>query len=121
MMFPSLKEVRDSLEASYTLAQEHVERTAKALYEQNPKTAVKYLTNYSCEKADQMMACWRQLAYYLIVKYNDMVVKPESKRGVFKKTPEGLGEKIVRPGYPEHMAKEIAKQAGDRLAVPDWK
>ncbi len=121
MMFPSLKEVRDSLEASYTVAQEHVERTAKALYEQNPKTAVKYLTNYSCEKADQMMVTWRQLAYYLIVKYNDMVIKPESKRGVFKKTPEGLGEKIVRPGYPERMAKEIAKQAGDRLAVPDWK
>ncbi len=121
MMFPSLKEVRDSLEASYTLAQEHVERTAKALYEQNPKTTVKYLTNYSCEKADQMIACWRQLAYYLIVKYNDMVIKPETKRGVFKKTPEGLGEKIIRPGYPENVAKEIVRQAGDRLAVPDWK
>lgn len=121
MMFPSLKEVRDSLEASYTLAQEHVERTAKALYEQNPKTAVKYLTNYSCEKADQMMVAWKKLATYLIVKYNDQVVKPEISRGVFKKTKEGLGEKVERPGYPERMAKEIVKQTGKRLAVPDWK
>ena len=77
MLFPDLKEVRDSLERSYFELQPQVEAKAAQLYAVSPAKAQKYLNDYTIEKAQQMLARWRQLATYLIVKYNDMAVKPE--------------------------------------------
>lgn len=118
LMFPSLKEVRDSLEQSYFANQPVVEEKALALYDNNPVAAVKYLNEYSNTVAQQMLDRWNELAIYLIVKYNDMAVKPE-KDGKFLRTKTGQGAKVVRPGYPESVARDIVKQAGDRYAVPE--
>ena len=117
-MFPSLKEVRDSLEQSYFVAQPSVEDKAKSLYAQDKQAALKYLNDYSNEKAQQMLARWRELAIYLIVKYNDMAVKPE-KDGKFERTPEGIGAEVQRPGYTENARRALVKQTGDKFAVPE--
>ena len=121
LMFPTLKEVRDSLDNSYFAAQAGVEKKAQELYAQNPQAAVKYLNDYSVEKAQQMLACWNQLFEFMVVKYNDMIIKPTDKNGTFKKTPYGLGATPVRPGYPEKFAKQLVKQSGDKFLVPEEK
>lgn len=118
LMFPSLKEVRDSLDASYFEAQPRVEARAAELYRQNPDEARAYLTAYTGDKAAQMLARWKQLAFHLIVKYNDMIVKPEDSNGTFLRTKEGLGAKVKRPGYPENYARELIKQTGDKFVCP---
>lgn len=117
MMFPSLKTVRDSLEASYFANQAAVEAKAKELYKDNKDTAIKYLNDYSNQKAQQMLARWRQLAFYLIVKYNDMTVKPEVD-GKFTRTKEGIGATVERPGYPEAFKEKLVKETGDKFEVP---
>ena len=119
-LFPSLKAVRDSLEQSYFAQQAGIEEKAQALYRQSPAQAVAYLNNYSNTKAQQMLDRWKKLATYLIVKYNDMAVKPE-KNGVFERTPEGLGARVSRPGIPENVARQLVRQTGDRYAVPEAK
>ena len=121
LMFPTLKEVRDSLDNSYFAAQAGVEKKAQELYAQNPQAAVKYLNDYSVEKAQQMLARWNQLFEFMVVKYNDMIIKPTDKNGTFKKTPYGLGATPVRPGYPEKFAKQLVKQSGDKFLVPEEK
>ena len=121
LMFPTLKEVRDSLDNSYFAAQAGVEKKAQELYTQNPQAAVKYLNDYSVEKAQQMLARWNQLFEFMVVKYNDMIIKPTDKNGTFKKTPYGLGATPVRPGYPEKFAKQLVKQSGDKFLVPEEK
>lgn len=121
LMFPTLKEVRDSLDNSYFAAQAGVEKKAQELYAQNPQAAVKYLNDYSVEKAQQMLGRWNQLFEFLVVKYNDMIIKPTDKNGTFKKTPYGLGATPVRPGYPEKFAKQLVKQSGDKFLVPEEK
>lgn len=121
LMFPTLKEVRDSLDNSYFAAQAGVEKKAQELYAQNPQAAVKYLNDYSVEKAQQMLARWNQLFEFMVVKYNDMIIKPTDKNGTFKKTPYGLGARPARPGYPEKFAKQLVKQSGDKFLVPDEK
>lgn len=121
LMFPTLKEVRDSLTNSYFAAQAGVEKKAQELYAQNPQAAVKYLNDYSVEKAQQMLARWNQLFEFMVVKYNDMIIKPTDKNGTFKKTPYGLGATPVRPGYPEKFAKQLVKQSGDKFLVPEEK
>ena len=117
MMFPSLKTVRDSLEASYFANQAAVEVKAKELYKDNKDAAIKYLNDYSNQKAQQMLARWRQLAFYLIVKYNDMTVKPEAD-GKFTRTKEGIGATVERPGYPDAFKEKLVKETGDKFEVP---
>ena len=114
MMFPSLQEVRDSLEASYDKYQAEIERQATALPVQE---RVEFLTKYSVSKGDEMIERWRQLAYFLIVKYNDMAIKP-TEGTQFKRSPYGRGARLMRPGYDKSFARELIRQTGDKFLVP---
>ena len=116
MMFPSLKAVRDSLDASYDKLQPEIE--AKALALTTPEERVKFLTDYSCQKGNEMISRWQQLAFFLIVKYNDTVVKPTDENGRFERNKYGGGAKVKRPGLPETYARELIRQTGDRFLVP---
>ncbi len=113
MLFPSLKAVRDSLEQSYFASQKKVEDKAVALYATDQQAAIRYLNEYSNTQAQQMLARWQQLATYLIVKYNDMTIKPE-ENGHFKLTPEGIGAPVIRPGYPESFRRRLVETTGTR-------
>lgn len=116
-MFPSLKEVRDSLENSYFANQSAVEEKAKSMYASNADAAIQYLNTYSNEQAQQMLSRWKRLATYLIVKYNDMIIKPE-KDGHFLRTKTGLGATVARPGYPKAYAKKLVEQTKDKYECP---
>lgn len=117
-MFPSLKEVRDSLDNSYIANQGEIEKQALKLYGESEQKVVDYLTNYSNTQAQQMLARWKELAIYLIVKYNDMAVKP-TKDGKFLRTKTGNGATVKRTGFPEKVARALVKQTGDRFASPE--
>ena len=117
LMFPSLRQVRDSLEQSYFAQQKEVEAKALQIYSSDQALALKYLNEYSNRKAEEMLNCWKDLAFYLIVKYNDMIVKPDVN-GRFKRTPEGLGDKVARPGYPETYRKRLVKETGSKYECP---
>ncbi len=114
MMFPSLEQVRDSLDNSYFRLQKEVEDKALSL---NGDARITYLTAYTAEKAEQMLARWKQLATYLIVKYNDMTSKPEDEHGRFLRTSNGLGATVKRPGYPQRFARELIRQTGSRYEL----
>ena len=118
LLFPSLQQVRDSLEKSYFLAQKEVEDRALLMTQTADRVA--YLTDYSAQKANQMLTCWRSLATYLIVKYNDMIIKPESD-GKFSRTATGLGAKVKRPGFPTNYARELIRQTGSKFEIPETK
>ena len=65
-----------------------------------------------------MLAEWNLLAVKLIVKYNDMIIKPE-QNGVFTRTPEGLGSRVTRPGYPSGFARRLVQQTGKKFEAPE--
>ena len=117
-LFPSLKAVRDSLEQSYFAQQKAVEEQAMRLYANSEEAAIKYLNEYSNRQAQQMLARWKQLAVYLIVKFNDMAVKPE-ENGAFKRTATGIGARVARPGFPKPFAREYIRQTGDKYLSPE--
>ena len=110
-IFPELKTVRDSLEASYFAQQADFEKKAMELYVTDKQAAIRLLNEYSVDKAQQMLAEWKNLAIRIIVKYNDMGVKQE-KDGKIQK-------KVMRPGYPESFARKLVKETGDWYAVPE--
>ena len=120
MMFPSVEAARNGLENEYLSSQNAVEAKALALHKESKEKAVAYLDRYTTEKAQQMLAKWKELGTYLIVKYNDQAIKPE-KNGKFERTPEGIGARVERPSYPEAFKKIIVEETGDRYLIPEQK
>ena len=55
-----------------------------------------------------MLDRWKQLAVFLIVRHNDMTVKPVLN-GRFVRTKDGLGAPVERPGYPKKFAREMLR------------
>ena len=116
-LFPDLQEVRDSLDNSYLAMQPKIEAEAKNILEaRGSEACVKFLNDYSVEQAQKMLETWRNLAVFLIVKHNDMVVKPE-KNGKFLRSPYGIGATPVRPGYTPEAKKRIATETGTRYSI----
>ena len=105
-LFPDLKQVRDSLEASYFFTQKGIEQIAQT---KEGVERVDFLTKYTCMQADNMIKRWRQLATFLIVRHNDMAVRPIDNNGNFKRGKYGLGETVKRPGYPEEFRRQLIK------------
>ena len=63
MLFPALKEVRDSLQQAYFEQQPKIESQAKNL---DPSEMQRYLNDYSIQQAQHMLERWKQLAFYLV-------------------------------------------------------
>ena len=117
-MFPTLRETRDSLERSYFALQKGVEEHALSLYQTDKARALSYLNDYSNQKAQQMLSAWKDLAVFLIVKYNDMVAKPTKGRA-FLRTQTGLGARVKREGFPAKYAERLVRETGDKFRSPE--
>ena len=120
MLFPDLKQVRDSLNNSYFAAQPQIEAQAMELLKKDPSQAVEFLTAYTTDKAQQMMESWRRLAFYLIVKYNDMSIKPE-KDGKYLRTNYGRVKKLKSVAPSKKLQEEFVRQTGDKYRYRSYK
>lgn len=101
-MIRDIRIVQQDLEGSFLANQPRIDEAALALYEQSPRLAVDYLTEYSCRVGNETVVRWRQLGEDLIVKYMDGNVKDE------------LGA-VTHPGYPESWYGEIVEETGDHF------
>lgn len=119
-LYPELKQVRDSLDDSYAAMMPEVEAKAVNLLAEDRAKGIEYLTQVSDQTARQMLNRWQQMAWHMIVKYNDQVVKPE-KDGRFLRTPYGRGQKVERPGYSPQVQRQIVETTGDRYLRPKAK
>lgn len=115
-MIDDMRRVQTSLEDMYADAQEGVENVAMKLYTQNPQKAKDFLTNYTGMSAQTAVDSWKKLGEFLIVRYNDGVVKP-MKNGRLVRPETGNTAPIERPGYTEEFLKELVKQTGDRYKM----
>jgi hypothetical protein len=79
--------------------------------------AQEYLNNYTNDCATNTFKSWKEFGTYLIVKYNDGVVKQE-KDGKFARGAYNQALPVLRPGYSPETLREILKATGDRYKVP---
>ena len=112
-----LKKAQKAAEDAFAQNQPNVEAKALKLHSENHAKAVEMLTKYTGEMAQSTMEAWGNLAKFLIVKHNDMVVKPTEEDGTFKRTETSYGASPVRPGYPEHFNRRVVKETGDRYLI----
>lgn len=118
LMISDLREVQQGLEKSFFDMQESVEETAAKMYQTDPAAAKAFLTEYTNMMAENTISSWKKLGEYLIVKYNDGVVK-RVKDGKFERNDIGQPASVIRPGYPKEFLEEYVKQTGDRYRVKE--
>ena len=116
VMFPDLKQVRDSLQQAYLKQQPEIEAKAKTMQSADMQ---RFLNDYSIDQAQQMLARWKQLAVFLIVRHNDMAMKPVDEQGRFKRSEHGIGATVQRPGYPQPFARHLVKETKERYTIPE--
>lgn len=116
LMIDDMRATQKELENGFNTSQEAIEATATKMLETDPAKAKAFLTNYSGMSAQTTTETWKRLGEFLIVKYNDGVMK-RMKNGKFERNSIGQPAPVIRPGYPKDFLEEIAKTTGDRYKV----
>ncbi len=117
LLYPELQQVRDSLQASYFARQAEVEQRALALLQNDRDSAIALLTDHGDQVGDQMVKRWREMAWHMIVKYNDGVIRQE-ENGRYKRNSSGFRPVLSRPGMTPKSRHRIHQATGTRLEVP---
>ena len=120
LMIDDMRQEQKKLEDTYSQAQEGVESVALKMYADDPEKAKDFLTRYTQMTAQAAVNSWKKLGEFLIVRYNDGVVKPV-KNGKIVRPETGNTAEVERPGYPDEFLKEIVKATGERYKVKELK
>jgi dipeptidase len=110
---PEIAEKQKMYEDTFVALTSEIDKKALALLEIDSKTAVEYLTNYSCNEADKLTHDWKEFYQYLFMKYMDGNVKTAD--------PGQQNPKMIQPGYKEDFLRMIVKDHGDKIKMPKKK
>ena len=110
LMIGDLRRAQRELEDYYIADQDSVRAAVARLTSQERRD---YLTRKSLSYADRMMKRWDRLAKYLIVKYNDQVVKRENADGTFQRWGYDT------PGYGQPFIDAIPAATGERYKLKE--
>ncbi len=108
MMIGDLRQAQHELEDYYFADQDSVET---AVAKMTPADRRDYLNKKSIAYARRMMERWDKLAKYLIVKYNDQVVKRTDADGNFERWGYDT------PGYGQPFIDAIGTATGERYRL----
>lgn len=115
-MIEDINKVQKELEDKLTASAVAIDQAAKSLYDQNPELAREFLTDFSKNQAELVVARWRELGNFLLVKYNDGNLH-EEENGRFLRNEHGNPAHAKFPGYSEAYYRSIVKDTGDRLKL----
>ena len=110
MMIGDLRQAQRELEDYYHADQDSV---LAALEGMTPGDRRDYLNRKSIAYADRMMSRWEALAKYLIVKYNDQVVRRVGDDGQFQRWGYDT------PGYDQQFIDAIGPATGSRYQLKE--
>lgn len=111
---PEIAEKQAAYEMGWAKAVTDIDAKAAALYEEDPKKAVEYLTSYSSKEAEKLVADWRQFYKYLFVKYMDGNIKTKQET---PKSYKYYAPKVEQPKFSDDFYRAIIEQTGDKLKV----
>jgi dipeptidase len=108
-IYPEVKEKIDTFENEFVELTPSIDARAKKLYDQNPKLAVNFLTDYSTGTGDRVTHAWKDFYKYLFMRFMD---------GNTKKPVTGQQNPDVKfPGYGEEWYRRIIDETGDQFKV----
>lgn len=120
LVVDDMKRVQSELEQKFYDNSVALESEWVGALKESPKYAVAAIKDFSCNCAEEALAEWKKFGEYIIVKYNDLVVKPE-KNGRFAREATGIAVPPQRPGYPKAYIKRFVEETGDKYLIPATK
>ena len=108
MMIGDLRTAQKELEDYYFADQDSVLLAVKGM---QPADRQSYLNRKSIDYTARMMQRWDKLAKYLIVKYNDQIIRRTDEKGNF------LRWGYDTPGYDQQFIDAIGTSTGDRYKL----
>ncbi|MEN8138737.1 MAG: C69 family dipeptidase [Bacteroidota bacterium] len=117
LIIEDVRKEQNRLESKFVQLVPAIDKAASELYKSNPELAVEYLSDFSVDNAEKMVAAWKDLDKYLLVKYLDGNVKKE-ENGSFKLNEYGYPASPNFPGYSEEWRKRVVEDAGKKLKMP---
>jgi dipeptidase len=105
-MITDIRAVQRDLEGHAMALLPAVDRTAAALWRDDPALARRYLTDHSVMQAERVTARWRELAEALVTRYNDGYVKDADGRP-------------REQGYPEGWLRRVVEQRPQQYLLPE--
>lgn len=103
-MITDIQKVQGDLESQFRAEVPGVDAAAAKLYEESPRLARDYLTDYSTKTGDAVVARWRELSKELLYKYLDGNLKDEHGN-------------VEHPGYSKEWRRMVAQATGDHLKM----
>lgn len=119
VMSADIRKVQKQLENYYAQMTPVVDKTAEKIFKENPTEALEFVTTYSVNTANALVARWNKLFEFLLVKYIDGNIKQE-ENGVFKWNQYNAAPaRMSNPQYPDWWKKQVIEATGDKLLQPE--
>ncbi len=119
-----IEKVQQNLENHYIAYTPYIDNAAKAMYENNKQLAIDFITDYSCNTADNLVMRWKQFFTYLFMKYKDGNIMKSDEQN-WKLLDNGNNMEIPPqpdwPGYGEEWYKRIIDETGDKFLYKEEK
>ncbi|MDM8158245.1 C69 family dipeptidase [Labilibaculum sp. K2S] len=106
---PEIAVKQKALETKYLAFTNIIDLAAEGMFKKNKATAVEFLTDFSCNQGNNLVAEWKDFYGYLFAKFMDGNIK--------EKDGNNQNPKVKQPGYSEEFYKTIVKTTGDKLKV----
>lgn len=107
---PEVAEKQKMFEDGFVKKVAETDKIAQDLMNKSAKKAVKYLTNFSVNEADNLTYAWKELYQYLFMRYMDGNIKTAD--------PGQQNPKVKQNPYSERFLRTIVKDHGDKIRVP---
>lgn len=111
-LIDDLQKKQSELEEGYFAETRNIDKTAEAMYKENPSNAINFITDYSVKAGDKTVSEWKEFYKFLFVKYMDGNIKEKQPLPAGYKY---VNPKVSQPGYSEEWLRVIAKETGDKL------
>ena len=120
-LFPTVERRRESMEKYMTVALKSADASLLLTLKEHPERFAEEVNAYAQDWSNTLMTDWKDLGEYLVMKFNDQVVKKETRDGKWELTPDGICVSPERPGYPEQYRGVLIRETGDKYLVPENK
>lgn len=109
VIHPEIRKKQKALETQYQIFVQMADAGASATLAQNPKAAVEFLTDLSCNTGNELVNTWKDFYGYLFARFMDGNIKTA--------VPGEKNPKVEQPALPEWYLRTIIEKAGDKLQV----
>ena len=109
---------QQEIEKKYIANTSAIDNAAKMLYKQDEQLGIQFITDYSCNTANTLVAEWKIFYQYLFMKYMDGNIK-KVRDGKLLENGAGNGIPLfpAQPGYGEEWYKRIVDETGDQFKM----